>query len=213
MKVLSVDTSNKVATVAVLVDGKAIIEKESEDQKTHSEKIIPLIDSVLKESKLELKQIDEFCVCIGPGSFTGIRIGVALVKAMGEALNKKIIGVTSLCGLINLVDENVCALIDALHDNVYCQYRVNGNFSEPDCRNIYELVDELKKLNTKITFVGEGALKYKELLEDNLNCEVKEEMFSKASSLALFACKNNLISEEAYKILPIYLRKASPERV
>ncbi|MBQ7667810.1 MAG: tRNA (adenosine(37)-N6)-threonylcarbamoyltransferase complex dimerization subunit type 1 TsaB [Clostridia bacterium] len=213
MKVLSVDTSSKVATVAVLRDGEIILEKESEDQKTHSEKIVPLVDSVLEEANLELKDIDEFCVCIGPGSFTGIRIGVSLVKAMAEALNKKVVGVSSLCGLINAANtDNVCAMIDALHDNVYCQYKIGNDYSTPDCKNINELIEELKIKNTEITFIGNGVLSHRALLTENIKCKFNEVEFSRASDLGLFSYKNNLKSEEAYKIVPIYLRKAQPER-
>ena len=213
MKVLSVDTSSKVATVAVLRDGEIIFEKESEDQKTHSEKIVPLVDSVLKEVNLTLNDIDEFCVCIGPGSFTGIRIGVSLVKAMAEALNKKVVGVSSLCGLINAANtDNVCAIIDALHDNVYCQYKIGNDYSTPDCKNINELIEELKIKNTEITVIGNGVLSHRALLTENIKCKFNEVEISRASDLGLFSYKNNLKSEEAYKIVPIYLRKAQPER-
>ena len=213
MKVLSVDTSSKVATVTVLDNDKIILEKESEDQKTHSEKIVPLIDSLLKEVNLTLNDIDEFCVCIGPGSFTGIRIGVSLIKAMAEALNKKVVPVSSLCGLIDKANEdNVCAIIDALHDNVYCQYKIENDYSTPDCKNINELIEELKIKNTEITFIGNGVLPHRALLTENIKCKFNEVEISRASDLGLFSYKNNLKSEEAYKIVPIYLRKAQPER-
>ena len=117
MNILSVDTSNKVASVA-LVNGKNLVnEKYSEDQKTHSEKLLPLIDTLLKEEGIDIKDIDLFIVSVGPGSFTGIRIGVSTVKGMAQALDKKVISVTSLEGLITMGNsDNVLAIINARHD-------------------------------------------------------------------------------------------------
>ena len=211
MKRLSVDTSSATASVAIVENDFVIMEKFSEDQKSHSEKIVPLIDELLKEAKFTLKDIDEFCVCTGPGSFTGIRIGVALVKGMAQALNKNVIGVSSLLGLINSCDDdNVCSIIDALHDNVYAQYKINGSYSEADCININELIEKLN--GEKITFVGNGVLKYRELIEKNDTFSIGDSILTKASDIAVFAFENNLISQKPYEINPVYLRKPQPER-
>jgi len=211
MKRLSIDTSSAIASVAIVENETIIVEKFSEDQKTHSEKIVPLVDEVLKSANITLNDIDEFCVCVGPGSFTGIRIGVALVKGMAQALNKKVIGISSLSGLLNSSNsENVCAIIDALHDNVYTQYKIEGKYSEADCMNIYDLISELK--NNKITFLGNGIQKYSELLQKELECEFEDKILAKASDIAIFAYKNKVDSKDAYEITPIYLRKPQPER-
>lgn len=211
MRRLSVDTSAATASVAIVEDEKVIMEKFSQDQKTHSEKIVPLIDELLKETNFTLNDMDEFCVCTGPGSFTGIRIGVALIKGMAQALNKNVIGISSLKGLIDSSSsDNVCAIIDALHDNVYAQYRIDNEYSVADCVNINELIQELK--NKKITFVGNGILKYQDLLKKELNCEFEDKILSKASNIAVFACKNNVSSQQPYEIVPVYLRKSQPER-
>lgn len=211
MRRLSVDTSSSTASVAIIENDTVIMEKFSEDQKTHSEKIVPLIDELLKETKYTLNDIDEFCVCTGPGSFTGIRIGVALVKGMAQALNKNVVGVSSLLGLISSCkDENVCAVIDALHDNVYVQYRINGLYNEADCININELIEKLK--NEKITFVGNGVVKYRDFIEKNTTFSIEDKILSKASDIAIFAYKNNFISQKPYEVVPMYLRKPQPER-
>ena len=165
MKILGVDTSNKMASVSLFEDGKMLGEKFSDDQKTHSEKVLPLIDNLIKELGSSIKDIDKFVVCTGPGSFTGIRIGVSLVKGMAEGLKKDVIGVTALEGLLNKVDGNACAIIDARHDNVYVQYRDDGEYSKPDCININELLEELKDKN--MIFVGDATSVHKELIESN----------------------------------------------
>ena len=210
MKILGVDTSNKIASVAVFENEIKLGEKFSEDQKTHSEKVLPLIDNLLKELNINIDQIDEFVVCTGPGSFTGIRIGVALIKGMSKGINKKVIGVTALQGLLNKVEGNVCAIIDARHDNVYAQYRINDTYSEPDCVNINELLEKLPDEN--ITFVGDAAVVYKELIE-NENYKINENMLIQSTSdLISYAVKNNLEACDSAEVNPVYLRKAQPER-
>lgn len=210
MKILGVDTSNKIASVAIFENENKLGEKFSDDQKTHSEKVLPLVDSLLKEQNINIKSVDEFVVCTGPGSFTGIRIGVSLVKGMAEGLGKPVVGVTALQGLLNAVDGNVCAIIDARHDNVYAQYRVNNTYSEPDCVNINELMEKLPGDN--ITFVGDATAVHRELIENN-NHKINESiLIQSASDLISYALENNLSTDDAEKVNPIYLRKAQPER-
>ena len=210
MKILGVDTSNKVASVAIYEDEKLLNEKFSEDQKTHSEKVLPILDEMLKESNIDIKEIDEFVVCTGPGSFTGIRIGVSLIKGMAQGINKKIIGVTALEGLLNKIAGDACAIIDARHDNVYAQYRINGEYSEADCVNIEELINKLPK--GEIVFIGDAVNVHKELIEKN-NYKMNEEIkIQSASDLIKFALENKLQAEDVGKVNPIYLRKAQPER-
>lgn len=211
MRILSLDTSNAVASVSIIEDAKVLGEKFSEDQKTHSEKILPLVDALLSELSLKVSDIDMFCVCTGPGSFTGIRIGVATVKGIAQALNKKVFGVTALEGLIEAQNaDNVCAIIDAKHDNVYVQCKTKNNYGEPDFKNIDELIEELRKTNENYVFVGSGALVHKEKLN---GFEVNENIvIEKSSDLALFAIKQNFEPKNAEDIIPVYLRKAQAER-
>ena len=206
MKILGVDTSNKIASVAVYDNEKLIGEKFSDDQKTHSEKVLPIIDELLKEISISIQEIDQFVVCTGPGSFTGIRIGVSLIKGVTEGLGKKIIGVTSLEGLLNTTTGDVCAIIDARHENVYAQYRIEGKYSEAKCVNINELLEELK--GKDIVFVGDATPVHKELLS-NINENV---LIQSASDLISYALKNNLEAKSPEEVNPVYLRKAQPER-
>ena len=96
MKILAIDTSSKVCSVSILEDNNVIIEKHNDDEKTHSQKLIPLIDESFKESNLTLDEIDLLACSQGPGSFTGIRIGISTVKAFADVKHIPIIGVTSL---------------------------------------------------------------------------------------------------------------------
>ncbi len=125
MKILAIDTTTKKATVALNLDNKIIV-KEVDNEITHSEKLLPLLDEVLNESNTKLKDIDLFAITLGPGSFTGVRIGIATIKAIAKVTNKKIFGTTSLNLLAidgikkaNFKPKYVLSLMDARNSRVY----------------------------------------------------------------------------------------------
>ena len=121
MKILSVDTSSSNCAVALLEDDNLIDENSLNNGKTHSENLMPLIAELLERNNIELKRIGLITVSVGPGSFTGIRIGIASVKAMAEVHNIKIAGVTSLETLakIDNSERNKICLLDARNNQVY----------------------------------------------------------------------------------------------
>ncbi len=122
MKILALETSCDIASVSLLENNNLILELKETSAKNHSEALMPLIDKVLKETSNELSNIDLFCVDNGPGSFTGIRIGLSTCMAFCDALNKKIASVSSLEALAyTCKKENsyICSMIDAGHSNIY----------------------------------------------------------------------------------------------
>ena len=121
MKILAIDTSSKICSVCILEDNALILEKHTDDEKTHSQNLMPLIDELFKEVNLTLDNIDLLACCLGPGSFTGIRIGLATIKAFADAKNIPVTGVTSLESLAYNVEQTglIVSLIDAKNDNVY----------------------------------------------------------------------------------------------
>ena len=113
MKILTIDTSSEVCSVALLEDDKLIDKNELDNGKTHSETLMVLIDELLKRNNVDIKDINLFGCDVGPGSFTGIRIGVSTIKAMAEVLNVKIASVTSLEVLArNVQDRKIIASLD-----------------------------------------------------------------------------------------------------
>jgi tRNA threonylcarbamoyladenosine biosynthesis protein TsaB len=142
MKILSIDTASNICAVAVLEDDKLIEEKILKDTKTHSEKIMPTILEVLHKTNLTLKDFDLIVCDKGPGSFTGIRIGVATVLAFQDALKIKAIGISSLEVLAHTIktDGLICSLIDARNSNAYF-----GLFKLEN--NEYSLLEEMKAEN------------------------------------------------------------------
>ena len=116
MKILGIDTSSMAASVAVIEDNKLICEYTINTKKTHSQKLMPMIENMLSLSDLNVREIDAIAVCEGPGSFTGLRIGMATAKAIAHVNDIPVIGVNSLEVLaanMNLCDKKICSILDA----------------------------------------------------------------------------------------------------
>lgn len=217
MKLLAIDTSNKIASVAVFENNEFLGEKLSDDQKTHSEKLLPIIDELLSELSLNIEDIDLFAVSVGPGSFTGIRIGVATIKGIAQALDKAVIGVTSLEGLIELGNnENVCAVINAKHGNVYSQIKYKNQLRTPDCKEISQLLNELKELGEKFVIVGDATEEYENLFNSEIECEILDKKIETSLEIGKVAINKYLSDKSQVKkpneVNPIYLRLAQPDR-
>lgn len=125
MKILAIDTTTKKASVA-LKDNDNIYFKEIDNDITHSEKLLPLLDEVLHENNINLQDIDLFAITLGPGSFTGVRIGIASIKAIAKVTNKKIFGATSLELLAidgikkcSFTPKYILSLMDARNQRAY----------------------------------------------------------------------------------------------
>ena len=220
MKILSIDTSSKICSIALLEDDRLIEEISENNGYTHSETLMPLIDKLLSKQNLTLKNIDLIICDKGPGSFTGIRIGVATAKGFSDSLNISSIGISSLEALAYNVKNTglICSLIDAKNQNTYWSlfennddnYTLKEQFSIDNINNILE---NLPSKYSNITFVGDGSLMYKNLIQEKMPeskfCENNE---LSAYNLALAGFKhfqNNKIDE----LLPLYLRKSQAERL
>ena len=130
MKILSISTATNELSVALNEDERLIVEKNELDERNHSEHLDPIIDEILNKNKLKLKDIDRFAVAIGPGSYTGLRIGVTTVKMFASILNKEVVGVSTLQALAASYSEEdtlVVAGIDARNDNFFAGAYLNEN--------------------------------------------------------------------------------------
>lgn len=226
MKILSISTSSNICSVAILDDKNVILCKNIDDKNTHSEKLMPLIDSTLNECNLHLKDIDLLACSVGPGSFTGIRIGIATLKAFYDATSIPVIGVTSLEGLAYNIQQTgfICSLIDAKHNNVYCsifKFENNKYILQDDylSDNIENILPILKRYNDKITFIGDGSVIYKSLIENYLSnsaCFADENLNKENAiviGLAAFDKYNSGYIGTSSDISPIYLKKSQAERL
>lgn len=224
MKVLAVDSSSVTASVAIVEDGEIIAQYFLNVGLTHSQTLAPMIESVLKNSKISPSEIDLYAATNGPGSFTGIRIGLSTVKAMALANNKPCIGVSSLYSLAcNLKDENniLCACMDARNNQVYnALFRAENNkiirITEDRAINIDDLKEELGKFKEKIEIVGDAAeICYNSFKESNKNTVknmllCKKSKYISAANLGfaaaeIYSCekdKNKINSEINYIRIP-----------
>ena len=219
MKILSIDTASDLCTVAVLEDENCIKEIIVDDARNHSEKIMPVIEQALSETNLNLKDINLFVCDKGPGSFTGIRIGVGTVLAFQDTLNKPCVGISSLEALAYNFKQDgiICSLIDAKNNNVYFGlFELKNNeytqLDNLDFKTIDETIEILKSCTSPITFVGDGAITHKNLLETNFeNC-----LFAEKNSLSSYSL--GIAGLSKYKkgietsLMPLYLRKSQAER-
>ncbi|MDD6483669.1 MAG: tRNA (adenosine(37)-N6)-threonylcarbamoyltransferase complex dimerization subunit type 1 TsaB [Clostridiales bacterium] len=224
MKVLAIDTSSNVASAAVVEDGRLLGEYILNHKKTHSQKIMPMIDALLCDLELDVKDIDLFAAANGPGSFTGLRIGVAAVKGLAHALNKPVVGISTLAGLaynLPYAEHIIVPIMDARRNNVYtASYIWDEGFreiGEPEAMSIEECIDACSDFLDTI-FVGDGVRAYGEYITSRLGTHAlfapPSAMEQRASSIAMLALEKAKKGEtEDYKSLrPFYLRKSQAER-
>lgn len=219
MKILSIDTASNLCTVALLEDEICIKELIVDDARNHSEKIMPVIKQVLQETNLTLKDINLIVCDRGPGSFTGIRIGIGTVLAFQDTLNIPCIGVTSLEALAYNVKQSglICSLIDAKNNNVYFglfklennEYSQIGNL---EFKTIDEVFTLLKEYQLPITFIGDGAICNREFIQNSLNnCMFSDNNELSSYSLGIAGLNTFKKGSEA-SLMPLYLRKSQAER-
>lgn len=232
MKTLAIDTSSKVCTVSILDNDDVLINLYNDDEKTHSVKLMPMIDEAFKKTNLNLYDMNLLACCIGPGSFTGVRIGIATIKSFSDVTNIPVVGVSSLEGLAYNVQEQVsestlvCSIIDAKNNNVYCGLY---NFKNDNCNKLSIFAEDINKTISNINhvfktqnfdnifFVGDGSVVHKDLLESTFsNTAFANEKDNYQNSISI--AKSGILKYhngeygDSSTISPIYLKKSQAER-
>ena len=225
MKILSLDSATESATCAILDDNRILGEITFNYKKQHSVVLMPMIDELFNNTGINISDIDGFVASKGPGSFTGLRIGMATIKGLSQGTKKPFVTISTLDSLAyNLAYTSgiICPILDALRDNVYTAFYTFDNCEltrTSDYMNISidELINILKEKNCNISFVGDGTFKFKERLMDNLtdiSFAPAHLNLAKASSLGELGLKllSKGIEDDIYGSVPIYLRKPQAER-
>ncbi|GIM29170.1 tRNA (adenosine(37)-N6)-threonylcarbamoyltransferase complex dimerization subunit type 1 TsaB [Clostridium polyendosporum] len=225
MIVLSVDSSSSAATVALVSEESILGEITLNHKKQHSILLMPMIDSLLKYNELSLGDIDGFVISKGPGSFTGLRIGMATIKGLSLGSNKPCISISNLDGLAYNVfpfEGIICPIMDALRNNVYtCIYKNEEDNLKPLTEymviSLDELIDIIKKQGEKVIFVGDGTEKHRDYLNSHLQNATFAPYhlnYTRASSLGELGVKqfSKGISDNINISAPLYLRKSQAER-
>lgn len=223
MLILALDSSASPASAALLEDGKILSEFYINTKQTHSQTLMPMVEAVLRLSAKTLDDVDCLAVSAGPGSFTGVRIGVSCVKGLAMARNIPCAGVSTLRAMAENargMDGIVCAVMDARCGQVYnALFRVENGEIERLCADralpISELYVECKAYGDKLLLVGDGAaLCHKTFSAFGARLLQPQQQFQRASGVALAAqeqlCAGQTVTPDA--LMPIYLRLPQAER-
>lgn len=222
MKILSVDSSSVSASVSITEDGVTLAENFINNGLTHSQTLMPMVEKTLNDANVSAKDIELFAITNGPGSFTGVRIGIASVKGMADALNKKCVAVSTLEAIAEpLKNEDciACAVMDARCNQVYTAIFESGKrLCEDKAVLIDELGEELKNYNKKVVFIGDGSVLCYEKLKDvvtDIDVANDNIRYIHASSIGRIAEEKIKTGEEptdSAKLVPFYLRLPQAER-
>ena len=176
MKILAVDSSGLVASVAIVEDDTLVAEYTINYKKTHSQTLLPMLDEIVKMTETDLQSVDAIAVAKGPGSFTGLRIGAATVKGLALTLDKPVIGVPTVEGLaMNLygADALICPLMDARRNQVYtgiyqfCDGELTV-LEDQMAVGIDQIIQMQNERNQSVIFLGDGVSVYREIIEEKM---------------------------------------------
>ncbi|MFH1624291.1 MAG: tRNA (adenosine(37)-N6)-threonylcarbamoyltransferase complex dimerization subunit type 1 TsaB [Pseudomonadota bacterium] len=191
MKVLAIETATMAGSVA-LVDGEELVSEYLLNiEATHSERLLLAIDCVTRDSKIPIGEVDGFAISLGPGSFTGLRIGTTTIKGLAFATNKPVVGIPTLDALaenLPFTDYLVCPLLDARKKEVYTAlYKRDAENKLRKLTSDLALspVDLLKRIREKVVFLGDGVKVYHKLIKEELG------------DLALFSPLNLMVPRAA----------------
>lgn len=221
MLTLAFESSAKAASVALCEDGRLISQVIQCSGLTHSRTLLPMAEDLLRNSETEMKQIDCFAVAQGPGSFTGIRIGIATVKGLAWAADKPCIGVSTLAAMAwNGVAAGglICAAMDARRSEVYnALFRIEDGRPVRLCPDraisLSALTEELRERGEAPFLVGDGTeLASAFFREQHLDHRVPPEnvRWQNAWGVAMEAAGKKLCTSQ--ELLPVYLRLSQAER-
>ncbi|MEW8972722.1 MAG: tRNA (adenosine(37)-N6)-threonylcarbamoyltransferase complex dimerization subunit type 1 TsaB [Tissierellaceae bacterium] len=224
MKILGLDTSTMMTTCAVIDDNRLIGEYSLNQDMTHSERLVPMIKEVLDNLGLKIEDIDLYGVAIGPGSFTGLRIGVSTIKAFAHLFNKPVVGVSTLEALAYNLPYNdiIVPMIDARRNRVYTGIYSwdDEGFKEVMAPDVLPIEDMLKTLKdySKISINGNGGSLYRDIIVDVLKDRVQfapigQNMCRAVSIAELAKLKYDAgIIDDYFTLAPDYLRESQAQR-
>lgn len=215
MNILTIDTSTMISEVTILENENIICDFSMNQEKTHSESLVPLIEKALISQNLSMDDIDVIGVSIGPGSFTGLRIGLTVAKTLSQFSRAKLVGISSLKALqggIYQRDRLIVPLIDARGDLVFYGGFLNGEMViKEGMMKITKLLEELRGKNP--IFVGEITEKYREKLGEV--GDIAPFHFNNCVGKALCKLTHERASrgefDDIYSLSPNYLRKSQAE--
>lgn len=224
--ILAIESSSLVASVALADEDRIIAEYTTNQKKTHSQTLLPMIDEIFKITETDKNEISAIAVSAGPGSFTGLRIGAATAKGLGLALDKPLISIPTVDGLaynIPFTDKLICPIMDARRNQVYTGLYENmdGNqitIMEQKAMAAEELISLLNETGRSAIFLGDGIPVYKTMLNEKLTIEhyyapahMNRQRAASVAALGMIYYTQGK-TESADSHVPNYLRMSQAER-
>lgn len=198
MNYLAIDTSGKNLTVVIKKNNEIFTAYDEECGVNHSVELMPRVEELCKKADFDLKDADYFACVVGAGSFTGIRIGVATVKAMCFAFNKPALSITSFDTLAYNVDGKVLAVIDAKHNGFYvCGYEGGKVVLDPS----YIMKEKLIELAREYLVVSSTQI-------DGIDCQIVK---VDKGLIRAIEKKEEFITDDIEALTPLYVRKSQAE--
>ena len=219
MRIIAIDTAASACSAAVIEDNKIIARFGKNSGKTHSQEFLPETAEMLNKAGLTLAMMDAVAVTAGPGSFTGIRIGLATAKAWGQALGLPIIPIITLDALAYGTEGLCCPILDARKNEVYTAlYRDGKRITEYEAKDPYILAQGLWQYQEKITFTGDAVKNYDDFFREKLvvfYAQASEEKCYFMAEGAAFLAAEKFIKNETVtpaQLDAVYLRLSEAEQ-
>ncbi|MDH3881350.1 MAG: tRNA (adenosine(37)-N6)-threonylcarbamoyltransferase complex dimerization subunit type 1 TsaB [Desulfobacteraceae bacterium] len=222
MRILAVDTATTSCSVAIVDKTSLLSEFTIDREETHSKHLMDMIKAVLRMAGLNFSDLDGFAVTRGPGSFTGLRIGLSTIKGLAVASEKPVVGVSSLEALafqVSYSRDLICPILDARKGEVYfSRHRfLNGHLKKQTKERVAPPDKAVDDLNESCLFVGNGALLYKEMILEKMgglaSIAPMIQNTIRASTMAYLSMAKfeKYDTDDIEKIMPYYIRKSDAE--
>lgn len=222
MKILAVDTATLSCSTAIVDNGVVRAELTTIHNQTHSKHLMTMIETVCGSSGLGIDAMDGFAVCIGPGSFTGLRIGISTIKALAWSLKKPVVGISSLNALAWQCTPGpylICPLLDARKQEVYsCRYRFSaGELRKEGNDQVTALAEAINAIREPCLFVGNGATLYRKRISQKLGelayFAGRRHDHIRAASIAELSADRfaHHQTDDVVSLVPHYIRKSDAE--
>jgi tRNA threonylcarbamoyladenosine biosynthesis protein TsaB len=223
MKILALETATLAGSIAIVDDRYGFISEVRVNLKiAHAERLMPSIQWILDASQMSIDEIDAFAVSIGPGSFTGLRIGLSTVKGLSYAAKKPIVPVPTLDAFARALpycSHMICPMLDARKNQVYAALYT---WEKHECRKVMDeiavdLDTLLENIQGPVIFLGDGAKLYRQQISDTLGDRAffapESRMYPAAASVAEIALEKMGKGESAdpVSLTPLYIRKCEAE--
>jgi len=224
LKILAISTAEKECSMALTIDNNPVCEEMWAAKKTHSKRIMGMVAQIMDRAGIKPWELDGLIAARGPGSFTGLRIGISTIKGLSFAVSKPCIGISSLDGIawqFSFSSIPVCVIMDAQRGELYhATYNFNnGKLLKKSEEKALKPIDVLELLDEDALFAGSGVVAYREILETRFKkkavfAPLFQNRVSASALVQVFSQKSSVFNNnklDNYSLVPKYLRKSDAQ--